>query len=141
MNTNPNNVLGQSAGNDKSKQKFNAPDTDSRYIKVTNGVLTVTPNLMHDHTIYEYIAPTGNAGTVNFYAPVNTEDRGLHWLVLDNSNNTVSKTFVFSGDYIFLDDPTNVANSYTITPNNKMVWIATFTSGKLYLLKASESTM
>lgn len=137
----PNNILGQSSANNKARTQFNVPDTDSRLIKITNGLNPVSPNLMHDHTRLEYISPTGNVATVNFYAPTNTEDRGLHWLVLDNSNNTGNKTFVFSADYVFLDDPANTANSYTITPNDKMVWFATWTNGKLYLRKASESTM
>jgi len=135
----PNSSLGQNTKNPKMYKPFNAPDTDSRLIKVTNGVTSVYPNFMHDHTRFEYIAPTGNIQTVNFYAPTNTEDRGLHWLVLDNSNNTADKTFIFSADYVFLD---NIGvQTYTITPNDKLVWFATWTGGKLHLRKASESTM
>lgn len=140
-NQSPNNILGQSSASDKAKTAFNKPDTDSRLIKIINGITSVVPNFMHDHTRLEYIAPTGNVATVNFQTPINVEDRGLHWLVIDNSNNIANKSFVFSADYVFLDDPSNVSNTYTITPNDKMVWFATWTAGKLYLRKASESTM
>jgi len=137
----PNNQLGQSSGNAKAKQKFSAPDTDSRLIKVVNGATSVTPNLMYDHTRFEYIIPTGNSAVVNFNPPINTEDRGLHWLVLDNSNNSVvNKTFVFSASYVFLDDPLNLTNTYIINATKKMVWFGAFIDGKLQFRVASEST-
>jgi len=136
----PNNNLGQSTRNPKAMKQFNAPDTDSRLIKVTNGDTAVYPNFMHDHTRYEYIVPTGNLVVVNFYAPINTEDRGLHWITLDNSNNTGDKTFVFSADYIFLDDPTNLTNTYVVTAGDKQVWYGTWAGGKLHLRVASTST-
>jgi len=137
----PNNSLGQSSTNPKAKTKFNAPDTDSRLIKVVNGATSVAPNLMHDHTRFEYIVPSGNSTAVNFNSPINTEDRGLHWVVLDNSNNSaINKTFVFSSAYKFLDDPTNTANTYVVNATKKMVWFGAFTDGKLQLRVASEST-
>ena len=137
----PNNQLGQSSANPKSKKNFHAPDTDSRLIKVVNGATSVTPNLMHDHTRFEYIIPTGNTTTVNFNSPINTEDRGLHWVVLDNSNNSsINKVFVFSSAYKFLDDPGNTTNTYTINATKKMVWFGAFINGKLQLRVASEST-
>jgi hypothetical protein len=137
----PNSTLGQTAINPKQPQNLRAPDTDSRLIKIINGATTVAPNLMHDHTRFEYIIPTGNAVPVNFNNPVNTEDRSLHWIVLDNSNNSsIVKVFNFSPSYVFLDDPGNTTNSYNLDPNKKLVWFGTFTNGKLYLRVASEST-
>lgn len=137
----PNNVLGQSTVNPNALVNMNAPDTDSRLVKVTNGITEVTPNFMHDHTRYEYIVPTGNAQLVNWYAPLNAEDRGLHWFVLDNSNNTSVKTFVFSADYVFLDDPTLTTNTYSVPAGEVYVWFAAYVDGKLYLRVASESNL
>jgi len=137
-NLNPNNTLGTSNRNRKSKTIYNAPDTDSRLIKITNGDTTVEPNLFHDHTRYEYIVPTGNSQDVNFTAPINTEDKTLHWIVLDNSNNTVGKIFNFDSNYVFLDAPGT--QTYTITAGNKMVWFGCYTDGKLNFRVASEST-
>lgn len=137
----PNNVLGQSTSNGLASRQFRHPDTDSRLIKVTNGITSVYPNFMHDHTRYEYIVPSGNNQTVNFYTPTNTEDRGLHWIVLDNSNNGATKSFVFSSDYVFLDDPTNTALTYNLDAGEKIVWFCAWVDGKMYLRIASESTI
>ena len=135
----PNNTLGQTPINPNAMQITNAPDTDSRLVKVINGELSVTPNLMHDHTRFEYIIPSGNASSVNFNNPINTEDKGLHTLVLDNSNNSsIIKTFNFSGQYVFLDTPG--INTFAVNPNKKLIWFGTFTSGKLHLRLHSEST-
>jgi hypothetical protein len=134
------NSLGQSTANAKAKKPYNLPDNDSEWIIITNGDTAVYPNLVHDHTRMEYICPVGNLVTVNFYAPINTEDRGLHWIVIDNSNNTGNKTFIFSGDYIFLDDPSNLTNTYILAAGKKLIWYGTYTGGKLQLRVASEST-
>ena len=136
----PNNTLGQSSVNKNALKQFQHPDTDSRLIKVVNGATSVAPNLMHDHTRFEYISPTGNVSTVNFNNPINTEDRGLHYLTLDNSNNTGAKTFVFSPAYVFLDDPSNLTNTYIVQASKKLIWYGTFTDGKLQLRLSSEST-
>tara|TARA_R110000765_G_scaffold86079_1_gene165731 strand:+ start:1062 stop:1433 length:372 start_codon:yes stop_codon:yes gene_type:complete len=119
---------------------FQEPDTDSRLIKVVDGSTNVTPNLMHDHTRFEYVCPTANSQAVAFNTPIKTEDRGLHWIVIDNSNNTVSKVFTFSPDYVFLDDLANTTNTYTMNPTKKLVWFCTWTANKMYLRLASEST-
>jgi hypothetical protein len=134
----PNNSLGQSTMNKKAKKIFDQPDTDCRLIKYINGATSIYPNLMHDHTKIEYVAPTANLLEVNFYAPINTEDRTLHYLTLDNSNNTGSKTFVFSNDYVFLDDLG--VNEYTLIAGQKLVWYGTYTNGKLRFRVSSEST-
>lgn len=137
----PNNTLGQSSVNKKSRSVMNAPDTDSRLVKVLNGAVDVQPNLMHDHTRFEYIVPSGNGSPVKFNDPINTEDRSLHWLVLDNSNNSgLDKVFNFSNSYIFLDDLSNISKSYTVGSNKKMVWFGTYMAGKLNLRVATEST-
>jgi hypothetical protein len=134
----PNNSLGQSVANKKTKKIFDQPDTDCRLIKFINGATAIYPNLMYDHTKMEYIAPTANLLTVNFYAPKNTEERTLHYLVLDNSNNIGSKLFIFTSDYVFLDDLG--INEYTLAAGQKLAWYGTFTNGKMQLRVASEST-
>tara|TARA_R110000796_G_scaffold179502_10_gene296033 strand:- start:534 stop:965 length:432 start_codon:yes stop_codon:yes gene_type:complete len=135
----PNSTLGQSGINIKGKRIENAPDTDSRLIRI-NGDTSVYPNLMHDHTRIEYISPSGNLSGVTFHNPVNTEDRSLHVLTLDNSNNGGNKVFTFSANYVFLDDPGNATNTYTVTANAKQVWYGTFYDGKLRLRVSDEST-
>ena len=132
------NILGQSTTNPKALEVHNTPDTDSRLIKITNGVASVVPNFMFDHTRIEYIVPTGNVLDVDFYAPIKTEDKSLHWLVLDNSNNTGDKDFTFDASYIFLDAVGT--QTYTVTAGKKLVFFGAFTDGKLNLRVASEST-
>jgi len=134
----PNNGLGQSVRNKKALASYNAPDTDSRLIRITNGDTSVTPNLFHDHTRYEYIVPTANVVDVIFSTPINGEDKSLHYLVLDNSNNTGGKVFTFDAGYVFLDAPGT--QTYTISAGNKVVWFGTFSEGKLNLRVGSEST-
>lgn len=135
----PNNNLGQSGTNPNAMTVFEQPDTDSRLIKVFSGTNSLAPNLMHGHTRFEYIVPSGNNLAVNFNNPINTQDKSLHWLVLDNSNNSaINKTFVFSPAYVFLDNLG--VNTYTVNATKKQVWFGTFTNGKLYLRVASEST-
>jgi hypothetical protein len=139
-NTINNSILGQSQTNPKAMQTFNKPDTDSRDITIVGGPPSVTPNFMFDHTYLTYICPTGNGGPVNFYFPVKFENRTLHHLCLNNSSNTVSKTFTFSPEYVFLDDPTNISRTYTVAPTKKQVWFGTIINGKFYLRVESDST-
>ena len=141
MSTFSNPVLGQSLFSKSGTSINNAPDTDSRYIKYTSNDTTISPNLSHDHTRIYYVAPTGDTNTVRFEAPTNTEPRSLHWISLDNSNNgsETTKTFVFSADYVFLDDPTNTLRTYTINGGDTLVWSGTYYDGKLRLRVAAES--
>jgi len=134
----PNNTLGQNSMNPRARIIENAPDTDSRLIKIVNGATSVAPNLYHDHTRIEYIAPVGNSSGVTFSAPINTEEKSLHYLVLDNSNNTVAKTFTFSSDYVFLDDLG--VNVYTVAAGKKQIWFGIYTAGKLNFRVSIEST-
>ena len=140
INNQTTSTLGQSPRNRKALEIFNEPDTDSRIVLDQSGSTNVTPDFMHDHMNYTYVSPTGNSQAVAFATPVNTEDRGLHWLVLDNSNNNVDKVFSFSPSYVLLDDVPNTSLTYTITAGKKMVWFATWTAGKLYMRLSSEST-
>ncbi len=133
-------TLGQSGQNPNPLQIFNEPDTDSRIVIDQTGDTMVSPNFMHDHTNWTYIAPTGNSQAVMIATPINTEDRGLHWIVLDNSNNNVDKTFTLSPDYVLLDDPGNTTNTYVLLAGRKLVWFCTWTANKLHLRLASEST-
>ena len=140
MPTTYNTILGQSTRNPRAMQVFNNPDTDSRQILINDASTSITPNLMHDHSFIHYVSPIGNGISVNFYYPIKAENRTLHSLVLDNSNNTLSKTFVFSPEYSFLDDPTNTSNTYTVLPGKKQVWYGTIVNGKFHLRVASDST-
>lgn len=130
-------ILQQQTRNKKSLKNVATPDTDSRYIELNNYGTTVIPDFMHDHTRMKYTVPTANIQTVVFGSPTNWEDKTLHWLELDNSNNTASKIFTFGADYIFLDDPTNISNSYTLTGGSKISWFSTLRNGKLYLRLAN----
>ena len=139
MATFSNPVLGQSLFSKSGTSINNAPDTDSRYIDYKTNDTTISPNFSHDHTRINYMAPVGDTNTVTFIAPTNTEPRSLHWLSIDNSNNTGSKTFVFSADYVFLDDLANTARTYTIDGGATLVWYGTYYDNKLRLRVASES--
>lgn len=134
------NTLGQSLRNTKSVQDVAAPDTDSRAIELSNMGTSVNPVFYNDHTRLTYTAPVANSQTVSFNNPVQIEERSLHYLVLDNSNNTVDKDFVFGSDYVFVDDPGNTTNTYTVLAGKKMVWYGAIILGKLYLSVSSEST-
>jgi len=136
-----NPVLGQSIFSKAGTSTNNAPDTDSRYIKYSNNDALIFPNLSHDHTRIHYISLSGNTQAVTFSAPINTEDRTLHWFSIDNTNNSAPKTFTFSADYIFLDDLDNTARSYSVPAGNIFVWYGTYYDGKLRLRVASESDL
>lgn len=139
----PNSTLGQSPFNPKASRIANAPDTDSRAILFNQGEVNVVPNLMHDHTRLTYVVPSGNLTVVSFTTPINTEERGLHWLTLDNSNNSnngASKTFQFSADYEFLDDLANTSRTYIVSAGKKIVWYGVWYDGKIRLRVAAEST-
>ena len=137
MATFSNPVLGQSLFSKSGNSIYNAPDTDSRYIKYTNGDTTISPNLSHDHTRIYYEAPIGDTSDVTFIAPINTEDRSLHWFSINN-NNTSSKKFIFSADYVFLDDMAG-DRTYTVEVGKTIVWYGTYYNDKLRLRIASES--
>ena len=132
--------LGQNTRNHKTLQNVQEPDTDSRAIELNTQGTTVTPNLMHDHTRMKYTVPPNNTQPITIQAPINWEDRTLHWLELDNSNNTNNKTFTFSASHILLDDINNISKSYTITGGKKMSWFGTIIDGKFYWRLSSEST-
>lgn len=132
------NILGQSTRNKRLLENIQAPDTDSRAINLLG--VSVIPDLLHDHTRMTYNSPVGNTQTVSFANPINQEDRSLHWLILDNSNNSGSKIFNFSADYHFLDDPGNLTNSYTVNPGAKQIWFGTSINNEMYFRVASTST-
>ena len=121
-----------------------ATDMNSNQVSLQNQGTNVTPNLLHDHTNpLEYIVPTGNGAAVTIGKFVNWEEASLHYVVLDNSKNlgtTISKVFTFHPDYIFLDDPTNVTNSYAVDPGKKQIWWGSIWQGKLYLRVSIDST-
>ena len=95
---------------------------------------------MHDHTRMQYTSPPGNTQTVNINSPIKWEDITLHQLVLDNSNNSMSKTFVFSSSHNFLDDINNTTRTYIITPGKRMQWFGTLRNGTFHWRLSEEST-
>jgi len=132
--------LGQSTRNRKTLENVATPDTDSRSVELSTQGLTVIPDLMHDHTRMKYTVSPAQIQTVNINSPINWEDRTLHWLELDNSNNTSSKTFVFNGDHEFKDDLLNTTKTYVVTAGKKISWYGTMIDGKFIWRLSSEST-
>jgi len=133
-------ILEQQTRSAKVLKNVASPDTDSREIELATQGLVVVPDLMHDHTRMKYTSPPNQSQTVNINSPKNWEDRTLHWLELDNSNNTVSKIFIFNTSHILLDDPGNATRSYTITAGKKMSFYGTIIDGKFSWRLSSEST-
>jgi hypothetical protein len=126
------NILGQAVLNKNMSNRFREPDLDCQLINITSGSTSVTPNLLHDHTYLKYIVPVGNILPVTFNGPINTQNRTLHWLVLDNSNNTLgAKTFNFSGIYKFLDLPPNTTQ-VTVAAGDTAVFFGTYIDGRMY---------
>jgi hypothetical protein len=126
------NILGQAVLNKNMSSRFREPDLDCQLINITSGSTSVTPNLLHDHTYLKYIVPVGNILPVTFNGPINTQNRTLHWLVLDNSNNTLgAKTFNFSGIYKFLDLPPNTTQ-VTVAAGDTAVFFGTYIDGRMY---------
>jgi hypothetical protein len=133
-------ILEQSTRNNKVLKNVATPDTDSRSIELVTQGLSVYPDLMHDHTRMKYTVAPGQNQPVSINSPINLEDRTLHWLELDNSNNTGSKVFTFNSSHVLLDDLSNVTRSYTITGGKLMSWFGTLSDGIFYWRLSSEST-
>jgi len=129
-----NSTLGQSTRNNKFLTLFNAPDTDSRLVIIQDGGTSVSLNLMHDHTRVMYIVPVGNTLPVTFTGITNSEDRSLHWLVVDNSNNGSAKIVTFAPQFSF-----NGANTYTIPAGKVAVWFGAVVDNIMYLRDSIES--
>lgn len=133
-------ILEQSTRNQKVLKNVASPDTDSRAIELVVQGTSVFPDLMHDHTRMKYSSPPGNTQLVNIGSPTNWEDRSLHWLELDNSNNSSAKSFKFNHDHVLLDDTANTTKTYSIEAGKKMSWFGTLLDGKFYWRISSEST-
>jgi len=137
-----NNILGQTPGNKDAMRVFQDPDTDSRRVMILDGNTSVTLNLMYDHTRVEYVVPVGNTIPVTFNAPINAEDRSLHWLVLDNSNNTSPKIFTFTPTFIFTAGALPALNtSVTVLGGQKAVWYGAYIDGAMHLRPSVESDL
>lgn len=134
------NVAASSLGQSTITKEAKIAETYTRIINYLGGDGVIIPNFGHKHTRLTYRAPVGNVSGVLVNTPVEAQDTTLHYIVLDNSSNIGSKVFTFSGDYILLDDPTNLSNSYTILAGRKMAWFATWLRGKMYMRLSSEST-
>jgi hypothetical protein len=135
-----NNILGQSSKNPNAMKVFNKPDTDARLISITGDSSTIEPNLMFDHAIIVYTSPIGNVTPVSFLKPnAKYENRTLLSLTLNNTQNTGSKTFVFSPEYKFLDDVG--VNTYTIPAGKSAVWYGAIINNRIYLRVQSDSTI
>lgn len=133
-------ILQQQTRNTRTLKNVASPDTDSREIELSPLGLSVSPDLMHDHTRMKYTVAVGNTSDVKFNSPINWEDRSLHWLELDNSNNTITKKFTFNSDHKFLDDLANTSNSYYVNPGAKLSWFGTLIAGIFHWRLSSEST-
>jgi len=133
-------ILQQQTRNSRVLKNVAAPDTDSRVIELVTHGNSVSPDLMHDHTRMKYTVAPGNVQGVTINSPENWEDRSLHWLELDNSNNTLDKTFTFNAAHVMLDDSLNTAKSYVITGGKKLSWYGTIINGKFHWRLSSEST-
>lgn len=130
-------ILQQQTRSTRQLVNVASPDTDSREIELNSQGLTVVPDLMHDHTRMKYTVPVGNSTDVTINSPVNMEDRTLHWLELDNSNNTTTKKFTFNSDHHFLDDLGNLTNEYIIAIGTSVNWFGTLVAGEIYWRQAS----
>jgi hypothetical protein len=129
-------------GNAAALVPFQDPDTDSRRIIIANGSASVTMNLMHDHTRVEYVVPVGNDVPVVFNAPINTEDRSLHWLVLDNSNNATTKEFTFAPSFVFAAGAVPATNTViSLLPGKKAVWYCAYIAGVMHMRDSVESDL
>jgi len=115
------------------------PDTDSRGIELNIQGLNVIPNLMFDHTRMQYTVAVGDLNPVSMQNFINADERSLHTLVLNNSANIGAKNFIFTKNYVFLDD-TIVSNTKTIDAGKTAVYFGTITLGKMYLRTSVEST-
>jgi hypothetical protein len=128
--------------NKRNPRNFNNishPDTDSRGIELNKQGLTVVPNLIYDHTRMQYTVPVGDLNTVTIGNFINSDERTLHTLILNNSANIGNKTFIFTSNYVFLDDLV-VNNTKVVTTGKTAVYFGTIILGKMYLRKSIEST-
>jgi len=128
--------------NKRNPRNFNNvshPDTDSRGIELNKQGLSVTPNLMFDHTRMQYTVPVNDSNTVTIGNFINADERSLHVLILNNSANVSNKNFVFTNSYVFQDDVV-VNNTKTITAGKTAVYFGSVILGKMYLRESVEST-
>lgn len=133
-------ILEQQTRSNRQLVNVASPDTDSRGVELNLLGLTVEPDLMHDHTRMKYTVPVANLSAVQFNSPKNWEDRTLHWLELDNSNNTSSKTFTFNNDHTFLDDIANTTKTYVVQAGYKLSWYGCLIGGEFFWRLSTEST-
>lgn len=133
---NNNTILGQSFLNSKIEQE-NTPI--ARDIKLTGSATTFAPNLMNKHAFIKYIANTNDVSTVTFNSPVKYVNRTLLNLSLDNSQNTLPKSFKFSPDYIFLDEVIGT-DTIVVDGGKTQIWYGAIVGGKVYFRNESDST-
>lgn len=136
MNTNGSR-LNQNIRNPKFVKDTNAPDTDSRVEELNIYGLRVTPNLRHDHTRLTYSCPIGNTSNVTFTNYINGEERSMHTITLNNSQNNFNKIFIFSPQYVFQDGGTN---TITVDAGKVAIYYGTVIANKMYLRISLEST-
>lgn len=128
-------------GNNRNPRFWNntsMPDTDCRNIDMSKQGLTVSPNLMFDHTRLQYNITPRNSNSVYIGNFINGEERSLHTIVLNNAVG-LTKDFIFSPSYVFLDIVLT-ANTLTVTAGEAAVFFGVIILGKMYLLTSVEST-
>jgi hypothetical protein len=133
------NILSQNLRQKSSWKNTSTPDTDSNNIQLASQGTSVIPDFEFSHNFAVYNSPVGNVQPVIINAPIRAEDRSLIVITLDNSNNTGSKTFTFTGTYDFLDEPGVLA--YTLAAGAVKVWYGSVYSGRVCLRKGSDSTL
>jgi hypothetical protein len=135
---NNNTILGQNIVNPASKRQFQSPDTDAREIVLMASDSNIDVNLGFDHAFITIKVPVNsNLSTFNVNSFLKADNRSLINLTLDNSGNASSKTFVFTNDFKFLDDP---SSSILVNPGKIQIWYGAIVNGKIYLRVQSDST-
>ncbi len=133
-------ILGQSTISSKASRNVSTVKSDNRTINLASQGNSVSPDLMFSNTKMSYVSPTLNTQQVTINKFSNADDKSLHYILLDNSNNLTNKSFKFSSDYVLLDDPGNTTRTYSITGGKSLVFFGAIVSGKMQLRLGSEST-
>jgi len=133
------NILSQNLRQKSSWKNTSTPDTDSNKIQLASQGTSVIPDFEFSHNFAVYNTPVGNVQPVTINSPVRAEDRSLIVFTLDNSNNTGSKTFTFSGSYDFLDEPGVL--SYTLAAGAVRVWYGSVYNGRVCFRKGLDSSL
>jgi hypothetical protein len=137
MSTSGNNILGTNPRNKNFFKDKAVPDTDSRFIEMSAQGISVTPNLKYGHAHLIYTCPVSVAPTITVNNFINPNDKGLYRVTLNNASNAITKSFVFSAAYVFLD---NMLNTIAVSAGKTAVFFGCIINGKMYLRESVDST-